>query len=245
MKKRLFNTLLALMVGMVLPLGQAMAAEFTVTVKNLTNGIYFTPLLITAHDGETHLFETGSPASEALQAMAEGGDISGLIEMVGGEDRDTVANPAGGMLAPGGIVSDVYFNTKRTRNRYLSLTAMLLPTNDGFVGLDSLRIPRIPGTYRYYLFGYDAGTEANDEIVNGGGMPNTPGIPADPGGNASTGGSGVAGNDANAMVHIHRGVIGDTELEGGSSDLDSAIHRWLNPVAEVIIEVQHRRHGRR
>ena len=74
--------------------------------------------------------------------MAEGGDISELIEMVGGEDRDTKANPAGGLLAPGGIVSDVYFNTNRTRNRYLSLTAMLLPTNDGFVGLDSLRIPR-------------------------------------------------------------------------------------------------------
>ena len=244
MVKILFKTLFAVLVGAVLSMGQAVAAEFTVTVKNLTNGIYFTPLLITAHDGETHLFETGSPASAALQAMAEGGDISELISMVGGEDRDTKANPAGGLLAPGGIVSDVYFNTNRTRNRYLSLTAMLLPTNDGFVGLDSLRIPRIPGTYRYYLFGYDAGTEANDEIVNGGGAPNVPGIPAAPGDDAGTDGSGVAGDDANAMVHIHRGVVGDTDPEGGNSDLDSAIHRWLNPVAEVIIEVQHRRHGR-
>ena len=43
MKKLLFKTLLALIAGMVLPLGQAMAAEFTVTVKNLTNAIYFTP----------------------------------------------------------------------------------------------------------------------------------------------------------------------------------------------------------
>ena len=73
MKKRLFNTLLALMVGMVLPLGQAMAAEFTVTVKNLTNGIYFTPLLITAHDGDTHLFETGSPASAGPAGHGRGG----------------------------------------------------------------------------------------------------------------------------------------------------------------------------
>ena len=244
MKNLLFKTLLALMVGMVLPLGQALAAEFSVTVKNLTNGIYFTPLLITAHDGDTHLFETGSPASAALQAMAEGGDISKLLAMVGGEARDTRANPAGGLLAPGGIVSDVYFNTNRTRNRYLSLTAMLLPTNDGFVGLDSLRIPRIPGTYRYFLFGYDAGTEANDELITGGGAPGVPGIPAAPGGDGGTGGSGVAGTDANTTVHIHRGVIGDIVPEGGISDLDSSIHRWLNPVAEVIIEVQHRRHGR-
>lgn len=243
MVKILFKTLFALVVGTVLSMGQAVAAEFTVTVKNLTNGIYFTPLLITAHDGETHFFETGSPASAALQAMAEGGNISDLVDMVGGPDRDTVVDPAGGPLAPGGIVSDVYFNTKRTRNRYLSLTAMLLPTNDGFVGLDSLRIPRIPGTYRYYLFGYDAGTEANDEIVNGGGAPGVPGIPGAPGLDAGMNGSGVAGDDANAMVHIHRGVIGDTDPGGGISDLDSAIHRWLNPVAEVIIEVQHRRHG--
>ena len=244
MARILFKTLFAVMVGTVLTMGQAVAAEFTVTVKNLTNGIYFTPLLITAHDGNTHLFETGSPASPALQAMAEGGDFSKLLAMVGGEDRDTKANPAGG-LAPGGIVSNIYFNTNQTRNRYLSLTAMLLPTNDGFVGLDSLRIPRIPGTYRYYLVGYDAGTEANDEIVNGGGMPNTPGIPADPGGNAGSGGTGVAGADKNSTVHIHRGVIGDTDPIGGISDLDSAIHRWLNPVAEVVIEVQPRkRHDR-
>ena len=244
MVKILLKTLFAVMVGSVLSMGQAVAAEFTVTVKNLTNAIYFTPLLITAHDGDTHLFETGSPASAALQAMAEGGDIDGLIEMVGGEDRDTKANPAGGLLAPGGIVSDVYFNTKRTRNRYLSLTAMLLPTNDGFVGLDSLRIPRIPGIYRYYLVGYDAGTEANDELITGGGAPGVAGIPADPGGNAGSGGSGVAGADINSTVHIHRGVIGDNDPGGGTSDLESTIHRWLNPVAEVIIDVHSRRHGR-
>jgi hypothetical protein len=244
MARILFKTLFAVMVGTVLTMGQAVAAEFTVTVKNLTNGIYFTPLLITAHDGNTHLFETGSPASPALQAMAEGGDFSKLLAMVGGEDRDTKANPAGG-LAPGAIVSNVYFNTNRTRNRYLSLTAMLLPTNDGFVGLDALRIPSIPGTYRYYLVGYDAGTEANDERITGGGAPGVPGIPGAPGGDAGTGGSGVSGVDANKTVHTHRGVVGDTDSAGGISDLDSTIHRWLNPVAELIIEVQPQRHGRR
>jgi hypothetical protein len=153
--------LFALVVGTVLSLGQAVAAEFSVTVKNLTN---------------------------------------------------------------------------RTRNRYLSLTAMLLPTNDGFVGLDSLPIPRIPGTYRYDLYGYDAGTEANDERITE--------IPGAPGGHAGTGGSGVSGPDDNATVHIHRGVVGDADPEGGISDLDSSIHRWLNPVAEIVIEVHHRRHGR-
>lgn len=238
MKHLLNRTLVALIVGMTFMAGQAMAGRITVTVKNLTNGLYFTPLLITAHDRNTHLFEVGDTASVALRAMAEGGDISKLLDMVGGPDRDTVENPAEGLLAPGQTVTDIFLDTRRTRNRYLSLTAMLLPTNDGFVGLDSLRIPRFPGIYRYYLYGYDAGTEANDELITGGGAPGALGIPAAPGEDGGTGGSGVAGDDTNLTVHIHRGIVGDTDLKGGISDLDSTIHRFLNPVAEVIIDTR-------
>ncbi len=139
---------------------------------------------------------------------------------------------------------DVYLDTRRTRNRFLSLTAMMLPTNDGFVGLDSLRIPRIPGTYRYYLYGYDAGTEANDELITGGGAPGEPGIPSAPGADDGSGGTGVSDGDTNSTVHIHRGVIGDTNPGGGISDLDSTIHRWLNPVAEIIIGTHRSRSGR-
>ena len=58
------------------------------------------------------------------------------------------------------------------------LAAMLLPTNDGFVGLDSLRIPIIPGRYRYYLLGYDAGggVVINPEVfaLDGGGFLQRP-----------------------------------------------------------------------
>lgn len=114
---------------------------------------------------------------------------------------------------------------------------MLLPTNDGFVGLDGQHIPRQPGVYTYYLHGYDAGTEANDELITGGGAPGVSGIPADPGGNAGTGGSGVAGSDHNAHVHIHRGVVGDMDPAGGSSDLDAGVHRWQDPVAKVTVTV--------
>ena len=59
-----------------------------------------------------------------------------------------------------------------------------------------------------------------------------------PGGDGGTDGTGVADVDKNSTVHIHRGVIGDTDNpqgEGGISDLDSTIHRWLNPVAEIVI----------
>lgn len=118
------------------------------------------------------------------------------------------------------------------------MTFLALPTNDGFVGLDSLAIPGNVGIYTYYLNGYDAGTEANDEIINGGGTPGTPGIPADPLGQNGTNATGLANTENNSNVHIHRGVIGDTDASGGVSDLDSRVHRWLNPIARLIIEVK-------
>jgi hypothetical protein len=243
MRSKLIGTFLGVLFLSSLAVGHSSAAEFSVSIKNLTHGTWFTPLLITAHDRDTDLFETGEFASEELQAMAEGGDISGLIGLVGGEDADTIANPVGDLLPPGGAVRHVFLDTDRTRNRYLSIVAMLLPTNDGFVGLDSLRIPKFPGTYTYYLLGYDAGSEINDEMINGdgGGKPGVAGIPAAPGGDGGTNGDGAAKKEANNTVHIHPGVVGDTDPDGGISDLDSTIHRWQNPVAEVTIKIYHGR----
>lgn len=234
--KALFSRVACTMAAMVAIPAAAGAAEITVTVRNLTHGIYFTPLLVTAHDGETHLFQAGTAASEALRAMAEGGDISGLSEQVGGPDEDTVENPAGGLLGPGQSAT-LSLNTDDTGHGWLSLAAMLLPTNDGFVGLDALAIPTAPGTYRYTLNGYDSGTEVNDELITGGGAPGVPGIPAAPGGDGGVNGTGLASDEVNTTVHIHRGTLGDMDPTGGPSDLDSRIHRWQNPVAKVMIEV--------
>ncbi len=217
--------------------GTAHAREISVEVTNLTNAVYFTPLLVAVQDGDSHLFQAGAPASASLQAMAEGGDISGLIAEVEAAGGFYQADPAGGLLGPG-MSASATLDPHGPTGTHLSIVAMLLPTNDGFVGLDALKIPRAHGRYVYFLPGYDAGTEANDEIINGGGAPGTPGIPADPGGNGGTGGSGVAGADHNPNVHVHRGVIGDMSGTGGLSDLDSAIHRWQNPVAKVVLTVR-------
>ncbi|MDH3450890.1 MAG: spondin domain-containing protein [Gammaproteobacteria bacterium] len=212
------------------------AREVSVEVTNLTNGIYYTPLLVAAHRPDVHLFEVGTPASTQLQAMAEGGDISGLISDVEAAGGTYAADPAGGLLAPGASATAM-LDVHARRTSRLSIVAMLLPTNDGFIGIDSLPIPKRRGTYIYYARGYDAGTEANDEIVNGGGAPGVPGIPADPGGNNGTSGTGAAGPDHNSKVHVHRGVLGDADPAGGPSDLDSSVHRWHNPVARVVLRV--------
>ena len=212
------------------------ARELDVSITNLTQGIYFTPLLAAAHDSNTHLFEPGATASANLQAMAEGGNISGLASDLAVVNANVSENPAEGLLAPGSTAMTI-INTS-AGNSSFSLVAMLLPSNDGFVGINALKLPAIPGTYTYYLNAYDAGTEANDEIINGAGTPGSPGIPADPSGNNGTGATGVTTVEANTMVHIHRGNMGDTDVTGGSSDLDSRIHRWLNPVAQLVITIK-------
>lgn len=218
----------------------AYAQKVTVTIQNLTHGSHFTPLLVAAHNSSTHLFQAGSSASAALQAMAEGGDISGLATDAHSAGATIVENPAGGLLAPGGSTTTSVINTDGTDNNYLSLVAMVLPSNDGFVGVNSWKIPISAGTYMMPALAYDAGTEANDELLGAAnaGAPNHVGIPAAPSGSAGTGGTGVAGVDTNQMVHVHRGVLGDTDPNGGVSDLDSRVHRWLNPVARITVTVE-------
>ncbi|MCB1954704.1 MAG: spondin domain-containing protein [Rhodocyclaceae bacterium] len=219
------------------------AADLEITVTNLTGGLSFTPLLVAAHPADTHLFQTGSAASAALQAMAEGGDIAGLQAGVTAAGGQVVADPAGGLLAPA-TAAGVAELTTGSANTHLSITAMLLPTNDGFVGLDGWAIPTTPGTYTVMLNAYDAGTEANTELMNpgAGGAPGVPGIPGDPSGRAGSGGRGVVAASPNdsepPVVHIHRGQLGDTDATGGLSDLDSRSHRWLNPVARVTVVVK-------
>lgn len=215
----------------------ANATDFNVRIVNLTNGLYLTPLLVSAHPDGTALFATGQAASANLQAMAEGGDTAGLVADLDGLGATTANNPAGGLLAPASS-TNVDLNTDGTSNTQLSVVAMLLPTNDAFAGLNAITIPTDPGTYVYNVPAYDAGTEANDEIVNGGGASGVPGIPVDPGMVAGSGGTGAATTDANTTVHIHRNVLGDTDANGGVSDLDSRVHRWLNPVVRVIVTVR-------
>jgi len=217
----------------------ANAGEVEVTITNLTSAQYFTPVIAIGHNRSLDLFTAGDYASAAVQAIAEGGDVS-LAKAA----ADSVSAPsavAGGLTAPGESVT-LTFTTGKGQ-RYLSIASMLLPTNDGFVGLDSVRIPRLNRSRSYMANAYDAGTEYNNEVINGGGAPGVLGIPVDPGGNAGTGGTGVSGGAPaeNKMIHIHRGILGDRDPNGGESDLDSAVHGFNTPVARVTVTHRPRR----
>jgi hypothetical protein len=216
----------------------AFAASYKVEVQNLTQGIYFAPLLVATHGSEVSLFQAGIPASANLQKLAEGADNSGFITQLNAAGAMPIQNPAGGLLAPGAKVM-VDLGMPDEQHRQLSIIGMIVPSNDGFVALHKLALPTVPGTYTYMVNAYDAGTEANDEI-RGGGAPGVPGLPVAPPLEAKvgTGGAGIVGASIEGFVHIHRGVIGDTSMVGGSSDLNAATQRWLNPIGRITVTVE-------
>ena len=236
MKKNIIAGLISLSAPLLIA-NHTLAADYSVKIENLTHGTYFAPLLVSAHPMGAALFTSGMSASMSLQKMAEGGDLSGLEADLMTAGATTVINPAAGLLMPGKSTS-AHIGVPSAANTQLSIVAMMVPTNDGFVTLNNIKLPSMPGTYTYLLNAYDAGTEANTEIRGSGavgiaGMPVPPPLEAQVG----MGGTGISAA-AEGFVHIHRGVLGDHSPTGGMSDLDASSQRWLNPVARVTLTVQ-------
>lgn len=214
------------------------SGTLTVTVTNLTHATWLAPILVAAHPAGFQAFTEGRPASVALQSIAEIGDIAPLAERLP-TAASVALNPANGPLKPGGSATTQLQRGKGTHNSRLSVLAMLVPTNDGFIGLNAIEIPTQPGYYTYTLNAYDAGTEANDEARAAGpgiGQPGM-GLPAFlNGAGIDPDAPGFANVRAEGYVHVHRGILG--AAAGGDSVLDQTMYQWMNPVARVTLTVR-------
>ncbi|RLA43650.1 MAG: hypothetical protein DRR06_09320 [Gammaproteobacteria bacterium] len=197
----------------------AIAAQYEVTITNVTEGTLFTPILVVSHTPGVSLFELGQPASEELVAVAEGGDIAPFVTALEADSRVVDTADSGDVLSPGASVT---VTVEGPRNGQISLVSMLLPTNDGFIALNGVVVPKNP--YRsvtYYSPGYDAGSEVNDELCDS--IP--AGGPCEP--EVSNGNTPEAG-----VVHIHSGIHGHGDLVPSESD-------WRNPAAAITITLAH------
>ena len=187
---------------------------YAVTITNLTKGQTFTPILAASTRQGDHVFTLGSPASDELEIIAEGGNNQPLANKLTSEGNalDTVSS--GALLDPG---QSVTLNVKMSEKfRFVSIAAMLIPTNDGFVALNSIRGPKKKGrSVTVYSPVYDSGTEVNDESC-----VNIPG--------PFCGGEGFNEAVGEGLVHINVGMhdIGDL----ASSQFD-----WRNPAAKIVI----------
>jgi len=192
---------------------------YMVRVTNLTAGQLFTPIIAATHGDDTYIYMPGMPASEELEALAEGGNTMPLEMMLNG--RAMSIETTMGLLEPG--MSVEFMINGGSMARYLSLAAMLIPTNDGFLGFQTM-LSSGPGMMTYYAYAYDAGTEENDESCHS--------IPG-PAYDECAGEEDDHDHDAHAHVmveghvSIHRGIQGVGDFDGERD--------WRNPVAMITI----------
>lgn len=209
--------------------GSAMAS-YRITIENLTLSQPLSPAVGATHRGAIRMFKVGKEASRGLEAIAEDGNQIPMFDRFSGSDDATSVFGGPGMppLTPGGIlVGDFTSSLSRMLTAQpgdkLSLATMLICTNDGFTGLDRVKLPE-KGSRVYLLDGYDAGTEENTEssldIVDPCSALGPVTLDGDPNGNIN--------DDIETFMDIalHPGV------DGGIGDLLSA-HNWDDPVAKV------------
>jgi hypothetical protein len=184
-----------------------------VTITNLTRpgSQPLSPPLFVVHSNRADVWSVGQIATHPVAAIAEDANNApaeaAFAQLEGVSD---VFTGAGGPIPPG--ASRTYtVETSGHANR-LSVLTMLVNTNDGFTGLDSLHV-RGHGDTRSAM-AYDAGSELNNEEIAfiPGPCCNHPFV-RDPEG---------------ALIRMHEGIT-------GRGDLSPEIYGWSGPVARIQV----------
>ena len=214
---------------------EAPVATYEVTITDLTRGQPFTPPVVATHRAATSIFTVGQPASFALKEIAENGNLDPMLAQLGADKQVDDVAAAAAPLVPAGLPGSATFRDSVTLTvtasegaKFLSFASMLICTNDGFTGVDSLRLPKNVGDAEVVRSaGYDAGTERNTEdfadIV-----PPCQGLVGVTSGEPGTGTSNPALAEG-GVIHHHPGIA-------GGADLVPAIHGWTDPVARITVE---------
>ena len=227
-RKRLFIVMFALAALTALSVGIITASasdsrshgvRYQVSITNLTRSQPLSPVVVATHHSDaTKLFTLGSPASDALAALAEDAINDGVLAAWDPATNDDVVDlqtifGVNGPILPGETAS-VIIEAGSIRNM-ISLASMLVNTNDAFTALNGVRLP-VFGRAVHMTPAYDAGSEANNEdcgFIPGPACGN-PGVRDESG--------------AEGYVHVHSGIH-------GVADLDPAQYDWRNPVASITI----------
>lgn len=188
---------------------------YSVTITNVTAGQSFTPLLAITHRKGQPLLTLGDPASPELTRIAEGGDTGPFQQHLLDTGMAYDAMSSEGLLNPGQSVT-LHVKSKG-KFKYLTIAAMLLPTNDGVIALNGMRLPKRSSTMMVPAF--DAGSEVNDELC-----AHIPG--------PHCGGAAFSDEDGEGFVHIHPGITGVGDLAANQYD-------WKNPIAKISVKRIH------
>ena len=205
---------------------------FEITLTNLTEGVHgesgqtFSPAIFAAHPAGVTLAAVGQPANEAIVALAEGGDTSGLEALATAAGANVMiamnADMTRRYTMPG--QSTTVTITADMTNSSLSVGSMLVSTNDAFIA--AIDVPLfdedgMPVSTSLDLMAYDAGSEDNTEMASD--------IPGPLGLDEATDPPG-----SNERVPTVDGVIAAHEGIQGVGDVTEAF-AWEEPTAMLTI----------
>ncbi len=195
---------------------------YNVTIENLTSGQPFTPPVVAAHTSGIDVFEVGQPASLEVQAIAENGNNKLLETLVGGSDAVIDSAIGTAAIGPG---ESATLSVEAPAGSLLSVVFMLICTNDGFSGVDSMTLAA-SGSESVDANAYDAGTETNTEDFADIVPPcqDLIGVSSDDAGTGETNPALAEGG----VVTAHEGIQGGT-------DLTVSDHGWTDPVARITV----------
>lgn len=209
-------------------------ATYEVTITNLTDGQPFSPPILATHRAATDIFTVGEAASVGIQQIAENGNNGPLREALGADRHVYDVQEASAPIVPAADPGGTGFDSSATLTitsargaKFLSLSTMLICTNDGFTGVDSMRLPKKVGNSTTVLTaGYDAGTELNTEDFADM-VPPCQGLIGISSEDTGTGMSNPELAEGGVISH-HAGIMGGNDLVPGT-------HGWTDPVAEIVI----------
>ncbi|WP_310389998.1 spondin domain-containing protein [Roseateles sp.] len=154
----------------------AQAPAYQITFKNLTSsaltagappaqtGQRLSPPVFVTHSSAYSAYDVGQTAPETIWRIAESGNRSFLLDEVNALVGTSVLSVAAPLSAPLPQQESVSVVVQADASHHLlSFASMLGWTNDGFVGINGLDLSTITGTVTINLFGYDAGSETNNE----------------------------------------------------------------------------------
>lgn len=120
--------------------------QVTIQVENLAapTGVVVAPLNFGFHQGSFDGFDIGQPASAAIQRVAEMGSGALWLPAFAAADPGATIGTVGGAPLLPGVQASLTVNVNVTKNPYFSFAAMVVPSNDFFLGNDS------PTAYRMF-----------------------------------------------------------------------------------------------
>jgi len=186
-----------------------------ITIKDVITGQPFSPTYAESRtEASAPLFKLGDKASDALVAVAEGGNI-GMFSVGAAMNKDSAIGDA--QLAihtlPG--QTRTFFVHVDEKHPLIDAVWMLGNTNDGFSGFAGFDGFKLKGTASLDVRGYDAGSEKNNEKK----------------GFLGALGGGNDRDPENGVITYHAGIRGDVDApKAWNWDVNA-------PVAHVTFEV--------